>query len=130
LDEKGGGTHKSSLALEQAVEVAEGILPRELTLFDELPPKYQKMWPTPSKHDFQSPQPERIREREGILRKHNKVSGNDFGPKLTDVYSYRTGGQLNPPWVEWLMGWPIGWTDLRPLETDKFQQWLQQFGGC
>jgi hypothetical protein len=22
------------------------------------------------------------------------------------------GGLLNPDWVEWLMGWPIGWTDL------------------
>lgn len=22
------------------------------------------------------------------------------------------GGQLNPTWVEWLMGYPIGWTDL------------------
>jgi len=21
--------------------------------------------------------------------------------------------------VEWLMGWPLGWTDLKPLETDK-----------
>jgi hypothetical protein len=29
------------------------------------------------------------------------------------------GGQLNPTWVEWLMGWPLGWTDLKPLETDK-----------
>ena len=36
-----------------------------------------------------------------------------------------TGGKLNPPWVEWLMGWPIGWTDLEPLETDRFQQWQQ-----
>lgn len=35
------------------------------------------------------------------------------------------GGQLNPTWVEWLMGWPIGWTDLKPLETDKFRQWLR-----
>jgi hypothetical protein len=33
------------------------------------------------------------------------------------------GGQMNPNWVEWLMGWPIGWTDLKPLETGKFQQW-------
>lgn len=24
----------------------------------------------------------------------------------------RNGGQLNPEWVEWLMGFPIGWTDL------------------
>jgi hypothetical protein len=30
-----------------------------------------------------------------------------------------TSGQLNPMWVEWLMGWPIGWTDLKPLEMDK-----------
>jgi hypothetical protein len=32
-------------------------------------------------------------------------------------------GSLNPNWVEWLMAWPIGWTDLKPLGTDKFQQW-------
>jgi hypothetical protein len=36
------------------------------------------------------------------------------------------GGLLNPEWVEWLMGWPIGWTDLRPLEMDKFREWQQQ----
>lgn len=35
------------------------------------------------------------------------------------------GGRLNPDWVEWLMGWPIGWTDLKPLEMDKFQSWLK-----
>jgi len=38
------------------------------------------------------------------------------------------GGQLNPMWVEWLMGWPLGWTDLKPLATDKYQQWLEQHG--
>jgi hypothetical protein len=39
-----------------------------------------------------------------------------------------TGGKLNPMWVEWLMGWPMGWTDLKPLETDKFQKWLDEHG--
>jgi hypothetical protein len=29
---------------------------------------------------------------------------------------------------EMLMLWPIEWTDLKPLETDKFQQWQQQHG--
>jgi len=24
----------------------------------------------------------------------------------------KSGGQLNPTWVEWLMGFPLGWTDL------------------
>jgi hypothetical protein len=38
------------------------------------------------------------------------------------------GGKLNPTWVEWLMGWPLEWTDLKPLEMDKFQKWLEQHG--
>jgi DNA (cytosine-5)-methyltransferase 1 len=38
------------------------------------------------------------------------------------------GGQLNPTWVEWLMGWPLGWTDLKPLEMDKFHSVPQQLG--
>jgi len=46
----------------------------------------------------------------------------------TDCLPNAIGGQLNPTWVEWLMGWPLGWTDLEPLETDKFQQWLEQHG--
>lgn len=36
------------------------------------------------------------------------------------------GGQLNPPWVEWLIGWPIGWTACEPLGMDKFRSWRQQ----
>ena len=37
-------------------------------------------------------------------------------------------GPLSPAFPEWLMGWPIGWTDLKPLETAKFREWLQQHG--
>ena len=33
------------------------------------------------------------------------------------------GQDYCPELPEWLMGWPIGWTDLQPLETDKFQRW-------
>jgi len=39
-------------------------------------------------------------------------------------------GTLNPPWVEWLMGWPVGWTDLKPLETAKFRKWPHSHGIC
>ncbi len=35
---------------------------------------------------------------------------------------------LNPDFVEWLMGWPIGWTASLPLATDRFRQWLPQRG--
>ena len=37
---------------------------------------------------------------------------------------------LNPEWVAWLMGWPIGHTSLKPLEMDRFQGWWQQHGEC
>jgi len=40
------------------------------------------------------------------------------------------GGQLNPTWVAWLMGWPIGWTDCEPLGMDRFQQWRRLHGDC
>ena len=35
------------------------------------------------------------------------TGGNNRRSLRTDV-----AGQLNPTWVEWLMGFPIGWTDL------------------
>lgn len=35
-------------------------------------------------------------------------SGRDGGPNLRTT----VGGQLNPTWVEWLMGFPTGWTAL------------------
>jgi hypothetical protein len=40
------------------------------------------------------------------------------------------GGKLNPMWVEWLMGWPLGWTDLKPLVTDKSHCVQQPLGDC
>jgi hypothetical protein len=44
------------------------------------------------------------------------------------VLATQDGGQLNQMWVEWLMGWPIGWTDLKPLEMDKSHFVPQQLG--
>lgn len=38
-------------------------------------------------------------------------------------------GTLNPPWIEWVMGWPLGWTDFAPLETARYRLWRQQHGG-
>lgn len=40
------------------------------------------------------------------------------------------GGLLNPMWVEWLMGWPLGWTDLKPLVMDKFHNARRRHGDC
>ena len=47
------------------------------------------------------------------LRDRNK--GN-LGEQVSGLHN---GGKLNPLWTEWLMGWWIGWTDLKPLVMDK-----------
>ncbi len=33
-------------------------------------------------------------------------------------------GELNPEWVEWIMGWPIGWTSLSPMSQEAFEMWF------
>ena len=33
-------------------------------------------------------------------------------------------GSLNPSFVEWLMGLPIGWTSLEPLSINSYNEWL------
>lgn len=58
------------------------------------------------------------------------TQGRDGGRNLQTTVN----GSLNPSWVEWLMGWPIGWTALEPLATDRFRSWLRSHGrdfpGC
>ena len=78
----------------------------------------RSMWPTPNASDHIQRKTSKSWAEQGRV---NYVLSN---PEITGV----TGGKLNPTWVEWLMGWPIGWTDLKPLEMDKFQQWRQQHG--
>ena len=48
--------------------------------------------------------------------------------RKTPTLATHAGGKLNPTWVEWLMGWPLEWTDLKPLETDKSHYVQQQPG--
>jgi len=74
----------------------------------------QKRFPTPASRDYRHPNKKPYSER----------GGGKKGEQLPNA----VGGALNPTWVEWLMGWPLGWTDLKPLEMDKFQRWCEQHG--
>jgi DNA (cytosine-5)-methyltransferase 1 len=70
-----------------------------------------------------------VRDRETfptpLSRDWKGETGKNWG---TNTLPDKVGGHLNPNWVEWLMGWPIGWTDLKPLGMDKFRQWLNSHG--
>lgn len=91
-----------------------------------------KLWPTPRANEgkdvLQSVPPSRQKEP-GKCNLTNAVAmsllttpcaadatGSTGG---TNHRSLRTdvAGQLNPAWVEWLQGFPIGWTDLNASET-------------
>ena len=63
-----------------------------------------RMYPTPQARDYFPPHsPEYIAKKKA--EGHGMANLNDS-----------VGGQLNPTWVEWLMGFPLGWTDLSASE--------------
>jgi hypothetical protein len=53
---------------------------------------------------------------------HNAKEGNYPAEKnrRTPLLATHVGGKIHPEFTEWMMGWPLEWTDLKPLETDKF----------
>jgi hypothetical protein len=85
-----------------------------------------KNWATPTTRDYRSEQcsPDYQDLRDAETR------GKTLG-WMAKSWSGSTEkpGSLSPEFL-WLMGWPIGWTALEPLETAKYRSWLQQHGAC
>jgi hypothetical protein len=77
-----------------------------------------QMWPTPQSNDAKN----------AVVRHRTKSLQVMLGGAVATLDTQAIGGHLNPTWVEWLMGWPLEWTDLKPLETDKFHFVQQQPG--
>ena len=81
---------------------------------------WKKKYPTPQASDH--------RDR-GNMSNPSIQRRAENGKQLNlSMVAHPTSGQLNPTWVEWLMGWPLGWTDLKPLAMDKFPCVQQQPG--
>ena len=82
-----------------------------------------KFWPTPCATDYKGAGKNgELRDRLDYAVERGATKSNDYSMEV----DLEAGGQLNPTWVEWLIGWPLGWTDLRPLGMDKFHVWQQQ----
>lgn len=69
-----------------------------------------RMWPTPTAHN---------------AKETNAPSESE---RNTPTLAAQAGGALNPNWVEWLMGWPIGHTALKQSEMVKSQPLPQPHG--
>jgi hypothetical protein len=70
-----------------------------------------RMLPTPTSRDWKSGMALETVDR----RKDQSSRGVPLSGHVQRVE--RNSGALNPRWVEWLMGFPIGWTVLSPSET-------------
>jgi hypothetical protein len=72
--------------------------------------KKARFWPSPTAHNAK------------------ETAAPSEGMRNTPTLAHQAGGQLNPEWVEWLMGWPIGWTDSRHWATVKSRSKQQSLG--
>jgi hypothetical protein len=122
--EKGGG-----ITLQQQVKLwptprscsamaAENIQNRVNDKFPNLESVVARtMWPTPTTRDHKGGRkPETLAE-----------SGRGETNSLNDAVTVRDQhGSLNPTWVEWLMGFPTGWTDLKPSEMPSSRKSLNK----
>ena len=67
-----------------------------------------RMWPTPTTQEVEHPHAELTLN--GRRKSKDGLTSHILG--LADAVATGNGGRLNPMWVEWLMGFPLGWTDL------------------
>lgn len=68
----------------------------------------QSLWMTPRASDG---------EKMSTLSIRRRLAGRSPDSLPDQIRSQEGTGSLNPTWVEWLMGFPIGWTDCAPSET-------------
>ena len=111
-----------------------------ITLADQV--KHERLWPTPTVCGNYNRKGASETSGDGLATAVLKVAAPTARDWRSGKASQKTmernsrplseqiGGSLNPNWVEWLMGWPIGWTDLNPLETGKSHCAQQQRGAC
>ena len=113
---KSEGHGSMAFKLTDAVQASMG---KDMPKMQKNPQMWEKFknWPSPKTRDWKDG------KTEGTFNRQSPDLGKVVGQS-------KTTGSLNPTWVEWLMGWPLGWTDLKPLEMDKSLSVQQQHGGC
>jgi len=72
----------------------------------------QKAWPTPVATMSKGSSPAALTRKSGADRSNDR---------LDHAVMAQEGGSLNPDWVEALMGWPVGWTSLKPLAIKEMR---------
>jgi hypothetical protein len=92
------------------------------------------LWPTPRCNTGPSTDRRHL-SLDGAVRRYptprcsgSSMGGDSGGRNAAKTRGDLVGGALNPTWVEWLMGAPLGWTALGPLAAAGFRSWLRRHG--
>lgn len=85
---------------------------------------YGVMLPTPLKSDWSKTN---FKYETTLRRRSERTTGHGSLPEWL-TWKTRISGYPNPAFYEHVMGFPIGWTELKPLAMARFQQWRQQHG--
>ncbi len=80
-----------------------------------------RMFPTPSASDN--------RDRGNLSTPSIRRRVEKGKQLMLSMVVSEVSGRLNPTWVEWLMGFPTGHTDLKPSEMPSSPKSLRQSGG-
>ena len=104
----------------------------QLRLCDQV--RHPQLWPTPKYLTPKASDKGYVESQATFVKRNGDRTMNCYASLSSQVLQMSGGdttpqtqtARLNPDWVEWLMGWPIGYTDLKPLATDKFRSWRQQ----
>lgn len=96
----------------QSIEEAQGMAGRFAS-------RVTTRWPTPQASEARQGYQDRSRGKKGS---QESLSTIVQGGKAKEV-----GGALNPTWVEWLMGWPLGWTSMECMQGLTWAAWQRAY---
>jgi hypothetical protein len=99
---EGNGSHQFKLT-----DAVEATIGKAMPAMQKKPHLWQKFqsFPTPTAHN---------------AKECNAPSEKN---RNTPTLATFAAGKLNPDWVEWLMNWPIKWSDLNGFDTKEFERW-------
>jgi hypothetical protein len=98
-----------------------------------------KMWNTPNTMDSLSAKSQQALDHEHETARPGRSNPNNLRDQVAVEAGLRmwntpssgeddvvttVDGSLNPDWVSWLMGLPLGWTSLEPLSREEYLDWF------
>jgi len=116
---------QSSVTLPRWGMTQDGVFLEQAPLVVGIYEKGAGCWPTPLKEEGPGGKHKKLTDAVAIAEGYRPRYYNEPGTEGKEAFT----GSVNPEWAEWLMGWPMGWTNVcQELEMGKFLLWQQQHG--